>query len=235
VKNSLIQLRRIFNTIDTLTDINLCVNFLSQIKDEKVFMIISGKLGQLVLPNIHDLPQLHSVYIFCENNSIHEKWMKDWGKVKDVFTDIEHICGTLKNDTQQCDRNSVSISVTSGDLNRLDPSFMYTQLLKQMFLEVEYHDDAKTDFTEFCREQYHNNPDELIIIDEFAQDYGAHTPIWWYTRECFTYKMLNRALRTQDIEIIIKMGFFLCDVHRHIEEVHSQMEHKGIFTAYRGY
>ncbi len=46
--------------------------------------------------------------------------------------------------------------------------------------------------------------------------------------------MLNRALQTQDIEIIIKMSFFLSDVHRNIQELHSKMEHNGILTVYRG-
>jgi len=36
--------------------------------------------------------------------------------------------------------------------------------------------------------------------------------------------MVNRALRTQDIEIIITMSFFLCDLHRNIEQIHLQIE-----------
>jgi len=233
-QNSLIQLRRIVNTINTFADIDQCVDFLTKNKDEKIFMIVSGTLGQFIVPNINHLPQLQSIYVFCENTSIHKQWAKDWTEVKDVYTCIEKICDILKEDTQQCDRNSVLMRVTSEDLNRLDPSFMYTQLFKKNFLEMEYDDDAKTEFIEFCREQYHNNPNELKIIDEFEEHYSTHPPIWWYTRECFTYKMLNRALQTQDIEIIIKMSFFLSDVHRNIQELHSKMEHNGIFTVYRG-
>ncbi|CAF0841308.1 unnamed protein product [Rotaria sordida] len=233
-KNSLNQLRRIVDNIDTFTNTNQCFDFLTQLGDEKVFMIVSGTLGQLIVPIIHHMSHLNSIYIFCENQLKHEQWANEWTKMKGVFSQIDNLCDILITDIRQCDRDSISISVTSDDLNRLDPSFMYTQLLKKLFLEMEYNDDVKKEFIDFCREQYRDNPYELQIIDEFEHDCGTHTPIWWYTRECFIYKMLNRALRIQDVEIIIMMSYFIRDVHRHIQEIHSQTIHQDSFTVYRG-
>ena len=50
--------------------------------------------------------------------------------------------------------------------------------------------------------------------------------------------MLNRALRLMDVDVIIKMGFFIDDLHRHIEQLHSKQfggHHSGeIFKVYRG-
>ncbi|CAF4430936.1 unnamed protein product, partial [Didymodactylos carnosus] len=192
-------------------------------------------LGQSTVPNIHHLPQLDSAYVFCRNKTKHEQWTKEWSKVKGVFTGIDLICDRLKQDTQQCDHDSVSISVTtSGHLGNLDPSFMYTQLLKETLIEMQYDDKAKTVLANFCRDQYHDNPREKQIIDQFEQDYDNHKPIWWYTREGFTYKMLNRALRTQEVETIIQMGFFLRDVHQHIEKIHSETEYQDTLKVYRG-
>jgi hypothetical protein len=34
--------------------------------------------------------------------------------------------------------------------------------------------------------------------------------------------MLNRALRTMEVEVIIKMGFFVRDLHKHIAELHLE-------------
>ena len=234
--NSMTQLRKIVNTIDTFTDTDQCVGFLSDIKDEKVFILVSGDIAQSIVPRIHDTSQLDSIYVFCVKKSKHEQWVKQWAKVKGIFTEIDSLCNTLKRDAQQCDRDFTSISVTSKDLNQLDPSFMYTQLLKETLIEMPHNEKEKTQLADFCREQYRDNLFELQIIDEFEHSYHLHTPIWWYTRECFTYKMLNRALRTQEVEIIIKMGFFLRDAHRQVEELHSsQMEHHGDpITVYRG-
>ena len=111
---------------------------------------------------------------------------------------------------------------------------IHTQLLKEILLDMKYDDKAKKELVEFCREQFQNNPHELEIINEFEQTYHTHTPIWWYTRECFTYQLLNRALRIQDIQVILKMGFFLRDVHRHLEELYSKLDQNKIITVYRG-
>ncbi|CAF1430534.1 unnamed protein product, partial [Adineta ricciae] len=233
-KNSLTQLRTIVNTINTFTNPDECIPFLDQITDEKAFMLISGSLSQTIIPCVHHAPQLESVYIFCANKSKYEQWASDWPKIKGIFTDIESICEVLKRDAQQCNQDSVTISVTSKNVDRLEPSFMYTQLLKEVLLEIEYDEKAKTELVEFCREQFHNNPHELGIINEFERDYHLHTPIWWYTCECFTYQLLNRALRIQDVEVILKMGFFLRDVHRHLEELHSYMDKNSLIYVYRG-
>jgi tetratricopeptide (TPR) repeat protein len=36
------------------------------------------------------------------------------------------------------------------------------------------------------------------------------------------------------VDIIIKMGFFIADLHRHIEQLHNEQFDGGIFTVYRG-
>src|ERR1700722_11656612 len=93
----------------------------------------------------------------------------------------------------------------------------------------------KQKLAEYCRLQYADNSNELQIIDEFERKYDLPSPIWWYTRECFTYSMLNRALRTMDIDIVIKMGFFIRDLHHQIEQLHAQQSYTRIpLTAYRG-
>ncbi|CAF2783696.1 unnamed protein product [Rotaria sp. Silwood2] len=233
-RNSITKLRRIVNRIDRFTDVNQCADFLTKIEKEKIFIIVSGSLGQSAVPDIHDMPQVDSIYVFCEDRSKHSQWAENWTKVKGVFTEIDSIYDVLKRDTQQCDRDSTTISVTSGDLNRLDPSFMYTQLLKDILIDMVHDEEERKELADFCRQNYHDNPTELKIIDEFEKDYHEHTPLWWYTLECFTYKMLNRALRMQEVQNILKMGFFLRDVHRNIVELHSQTKHDSPFTVYRG-
>ncbi|CAF5061563.1 unnamed protein product, partial [Rotaria sp. Silwood1] len=96
---------------------------------------------------------------------------------------------------------------------------------------------AIKDLVTLGQEKYKGNKKELKIIDEFQHTYQPALAIWWYTRQCFTYKMLNRALRTLDGDIIIRMGFYLCDVHRQIENLHNKQineYHGKTFPLYRG-
>ncbi|CAF4452066.1 unnamed protein product, partial [Adineta steineri] len=109
---------------------------------------------------------------------------------------------------------------STDTLKQLEPTFMYTQLFKEVLLDIKYSDKAIKDLTTCCREVYLNDKAQLLLIDEFERDYNSQQAIWWYTRECFTYKMLNKALRFMDADIIINMGFFLRDVHKQIQQLY---------------
>ena len=235
---SIAELRRVVSSVQTFIDNDQCLEYVTDIKNEKAFMIVSGALGQQVVPLIHDIPQLYAIYVFCTQKKTHEQWIKDYSKVKDIFTQIDPLRDILKQDVRQADINMTSISIVSPstaiDLNQLDPSFMYSQLMKNILLKMKFNESAKTDFIEFCILQQFENQSAIDVINEFDGDYDRTSPIWWYTRDCFIYSMLNKALRTQDIETIIKMGFFMRDLHREIEKLHFNTDNRSPFTVYRG-
>ncbi len=164
--------------------------------------------------------------------------IKKWTKVKGVFIDISFICVQLKRDIQQCEQTLTPIGIVSAssaiDLHELDPSFMYSQLLKEILLKMEHSERVKQEFVNFLRVWYHENHAQLHTIDKFERDYDRSSPIWWYTKESFIFSMLNRALRTQDIDIIMMMGFIIRDLHRQIEELHSKVNYHHPYTVYRG-
>ncbi|CAF5093258.1 unnamed protein product, partial [Rotaria sp. Silwood1] len=228
-KNSLQHLRKIVASITTFTDAQQCVNFVSEIKKEKVFMIVSGSLGRQIVPEIEALPQLEAIYVFCGNQSVHEQWAKKISKVKGVYTKIEPICQALEIDRQRCDQAMIPIS-----FNGRDALFMYTQLLKEALLEIE-DDDVKSikDLVEYCRLQNDVDEDEIKLVE---REYRDHTPIWWYTAETFIYPMLNRGLRQMDVDIILKMGFFIRHLHQHITELHREQKASmpAKFQVFRG-
>ena len=114
---------------------------------------------------------------------------------------------------------------------------MYTQIFKEILLEMDHDDKSMDDLVVHCRTLHHDNDAELTIINEFQNAYRAKAAIWWYTRECFTYQMLNRALRTLEGDTIIKMGFFMRDLHLQIEDLYRQQTSdcpEKCFVVYRG-
>jgi tetratricopeptide (TPR) repeat protein len=238
------SLRRVVNDTNIFTDVDECVNFLSEITDEKVFMILADALGECILvPLIYDMSQLDSIFVLCEDESRHERWKKNWPKIKGVFTEIGSICHSLEKAARRCDQNTISVSflpisgATSESLDQLDQSFMYTQILKEILLEISHDEQFIKEFTAYCRRQYDDNDAELDNINTFEREYHLRSPIWWYTYTSFLYPTLNRALRTQEIETIIKMGFFIHDLHQQIEKLHSDQfggQSRQALTAYRG-
>jgi tetratricopeptide (TPR) repeat protein len=238
IKYSITQLQHIVADLKTFTDADECRDFLTNIVNEKAFMIISGQLGHQILSLIQDISQLHSIYIFCEHQARHEEWVKEYRKVKGVFNQIKSICDTLKRDVRQSESDMAPISIMSIpstiNLDELDPSFMYSQLLKETILNIEFDKEAKAKFANFCRVNYADNKTQLQKIDTFEREYAQHSAIWWYTKEPFIYSTLNKALRTQDITIIIIMAFFLKDLHREIEKLHQKSQETSEIIVYRG-
>jgi tetratricopeptide (TPR) repeat protein len=230
--------------VNIFTQPDQCIQFLNGIKTEKAFVITSGSLGQQFVLNIHALPQLDVIYIFCRNQSLREQWAKAWTKIKGVHTQIKPISDALQLAVKQCNQDSIAVSfitideeISNVNLNQLEPSFMYTQIFKDILLEMEHDEKSIKNLAIYCRKFYNDNIPQLDIIHEFENNYRSKSPIWWYTRECFTYQMLNRALRTLEGDTIINMGFFIRDLHQQIQQLHQKQVNsyrKKCFIVYRG-
>jgi tetratricopeptide (TPR) repeat protein len=197
------------------------------------------------VPLIHDVVQLHTIFIFCKNKTGHEQWAKEWFKIKGIFTEISPICEALKEVAQQCEQNAIPISLisTSDDvskknLDQLDPSFLYTQIMKEILLKIKFEPKHFAEYIDHCCDVFAENKSELKKVKEFKREYHDKTPVRWYSYADFLYKMLNLSLRTIDVNIIIKMGFFISDLHCHIERLHKEQfngQNSGSsFTLYRG-
>ncbi|CAF1488410.1 unnamed protein product [Didymodactylos carnosus] len=52
------QLRRIVNCLKTFDNADRCINYILDIKDEQIFLIVSGSLAEQIVPLIEQVPQL---------------------------------------------------------------------------------------------------------------------------------------------------------------------------------
>ncbi|CAF4167327.1 unnamed protein product [Adineta steineri] len=203
-------------------------------------MIVSGSLGKHIVPHVHHMSQVDTIFIFCNNQESHEQWAKEWSKLKGVLTEITPICEALKQAARQCEQNAISISFVALNkkLDQLDPSFMYTQILKEILLTIDFEDKHFKEFITYCREAFGNDKNELKNINQLETAYKNNTSIWWYTWDAFLYPMLNQSLRSMNVDIIVRMGFFIKDLHRDIQRLHSEQfngDQSGTtFTVYRG-
>lgn len=246
IDQSINQLKKIVNTVELFDDTDQCVDFITDIKQEKVLMILSDQLSQNLLPLIHDINQINSIYIHSTERLANKYSTTKWNKMKGTFNDISFICQTMKEDATKCDHNSISISFvplnrskkSKQNLDQLDSTFMYTQILKEILLSIDYNEQHIRDFTKYYRENFIDNPSQLENIDDFEKNYEKHSPIWWYTHQYSFFSILNRALRTFEVDTIIQMGFFIQDIHRQILKLHLQQFYKSNrsekFFIYRG-
>lgn len=75
------ELRQVINHLRTFNDMDECEQYIRQITKEKVVLIVSGALGQELVPRLHDLPQFSACYVFCQDQKRNEEWANKYHKV----------------------------------------------------------------------------------------------------------------------------------------------------------
>ena len=61
------KLRAIIDYLQCSTSINVCVEYIRNLNNQLVFVIVSSSPSLQLLEQIHDLPQVHSIYIYQDN------------------------------------------------------------------------------------------------------------------------------------------------------------------------
>ncbi|CAF4068851.1 unnamed protein product [Adineta steineri] len=241
-QNIFVQLKANTDNVNIFKQRDECVDFLTDAEENiKFFLVLENTMAQHIMSLMNDISQLHSVYIFNNIKSQHEEWITKWQKIKSVHTNVNDLCQALKFDIKQFNQDTIAMSFITVDemastdnLNQLEPTFMYTQLFKEILLDMKHDEQEIKQFISYCRDRDCGSSKN---IDEFEKKYQPQSAIWWYTYPSFIYSMLNYALRSMEGDIIINMGFFIHDLHQQIQQLHQQQVnsyHGKPFLVYRG-
>lgn len=86
------ELRSSINHVTTFEDGNLCQQYIRTVDlQDRLVLIVSGRLGQEVVPHIHQVRQLSSIYVYCMDKQRNEQWAKTFTKVSH-FSDNLSLC-----------------------------------------------------------------------------------------------------------------------------------------------
>ena len=76
------KLRQIINHLKTFDDQNQCQQHITTLSpQDRLVLIISGRCGRQLVPQIHHLRQLSSIYVYCMDKKANKQWAKDFPKV----------------------------------------------------------------------------------------------------------------------------------------------------------
>jgi tetratricopeptide (TPR) repeat protein len=114
--------------------------------------------------------------------------------------------------------------------NELNGEFLHSQLLIDCLLRMKSNQSDKNELIILCKKIYENNPNELNLIKEFEEKYLPNQAVWWYTRESFLYRLLNKALRVQNIDLLFLFRFFIRDIEDQLKTCQSSSS----IRVYRG-
>ncbi|CAF0973319.1 unnamed protein product [Adineta ricciae] len=237
------ELRQVINYLQTFDNGDQCEEYIRQTIHEKVVLIVSGSLGQIIVPRLHSLPQLAACYVFCSNKEANERWANKYSKVKGVFVIRSELVNKIAQD--QAARNKVedsaSISVISNGPKSLEAHnaiFMWFQLFIEVLLRMHHKSTDRKELIDICKKNYNGNRKEMTIIEEFQMDYKSDNAVWWYTRNACFYRMMNKALRVQDYDILFPLRFLITDIAKQLKDGHEKFirtsDTRTVIRVYRG-
>ncbi|CAF1302017.1 unnamed protein product, partial [Didymodactylos carnosus] len=188
---------------------------------------------QEIIPLIHDYNHIHSIYIYCMNIERYHEWSLQYSKIQNIFADqsnlIKHITNDLEYATEQLFTFNISTLNQKAfqDLTKNAAKFMWNQLLIEVLFRTStdnnnYDIKAKKQMLDACRAYYIDNPKQIQYINKFEREYQQHNAIEWYTKETFLYKIINKALRTENIDALLQYQFYIKDLSKQLEQLHDK-------------
>lgn len=77
------KLRLIIPYVQVFETVAECERYINETSiDERLILIVSGRLGQELVPRIHRHRQILSIYIYCLNKNANSEWAKYFPKVR---------------------------------------------------------------------------------------------------------------------------------------------------------
>jgi tetratricopeptide (TPR) repeat protein len=138
-----------------------------------------------------------------------------------VSTQIDVLIAQIKSDRGRRSHNKIDepLSMSIFDVNvsyKFNDKFLRSHLLIDCLLRMKESSSDMEKLINLCEQEYKENKGELTIIHEFQQNYSASRTLRWYTRESFLFRMLNKALRTQNLDVLFLFRFVIYDIQQQL-------------------
>ncbi|CAF4012957.1 unnamed protein product [Adineta steineri] len=208
-----VKLRSIINRIKKFQDIKQCQQYIEQTSQkDRLILVVNGRLGREIVPYIHQLRQVISIYVYCMDTNSNEQWAYKFSKIKSVVIDLDELVSQIKTDHKIQKKIEEPLAI----------NIFTTNVGADCLLRLKSTETDKNELINIYQNEYVGNHTELSNLREFQQDYSPNKVLWWYTKETFFYKTLNAALRTQNIHMIFLFRAFIYDIYRQLQESQSK-------------
>lgn len=105
--------------------------------NKRVFFITTGSLGKDVVPQIHSLPQIYAIYVFCSDLKWHLPWAQSYNKVRVVCNDDDrYLIPQLAVDVAQANIDWGNAHLQKG--NREEAKKKFNKALENLNGDFKY-------------------------------------------------------------------------------------------------
>ena len=216
------KLLNMFSSFRTYEEPNTCVNFISSLSEEQscVFLILINIQCEYLAEMIIDWPQI--AYIYLYNHTNEQILSSDNNYIPFSTANFKDLFYALARDIELKDGIPPPITVFTYNATTSERSvrdlcsdhqsatFIWFQLLVEVIRGLPHTPTDKQEMIDFLREYFHDCIVEQRQLDCFVNEYNSTEAIQWYTKSGFTFRVLNRALRTQNIDNTLFLLAYAC-------------------------
>jgi tetratricopeptide (TPR) repeat protein len=238
--NQQIQLKllEINPAVQFYTDIQLCIDFIKSIFNEKIFLIISNNLSLDLLESISLLQSILAIFIYDNNNNINQEinnLKSQYPKIIDRYTNENDLLRSIEEKIQFIEKQTFVYSLFNEkqNLTKESASFLWYQMLINILKQIPQNENVCNEMLNKYSDYYQTNRYELEKIELFHKNYTREQAIQWYINEYFLYKLLNYALCTKNIQLLYSFRFFIIDLCFEIEKQYEYIKNQGNLIVYR--
>ncbi|CAF1201967.1 unnamed protein product [Rotaria sordida] len=168
---------KIHNEFKTFESVDECENAIQQLsKTSRAIIVISGGFGRELLPRIHDLPQVLTIYIFCMDQAKHLEWAKQFNKIKAIIVDLHKLISTIQFDHELRINVTKPIQINIPDPNsksenKILDTFQYSSKYLVIAGELQYTEKTMRDIATEIVNRFKSDPnrDFNVLISETVQ------------------------------------------------------------------
>ncbi|CAF1320040.1 unnamed protein product [Rotaria sordida] len=204
-------LQQVNDYILICSNLDTCLEYINQIKTEKLFLILSGQSADEMIDKVHDYKQVDSIYIFCINNIKYEHYLKEdhekYYKLVGIYTEHESLLRAIQENIRYLIKQSQATSLFEQD----------ERSMRNLSSELHNFDAFRAFKYVLLKTDYDREQAKREMLETF-----------------------NKALRTEDYEALLILRFFINDLCENLrlkyDDLKQRQEQLGSSTvvSYRG-
>ncbi|CAF1115832.1 unnamed protein product [Rotaria sp. Silwood1] len=164
--------------------------------------------------------------------------------IRGIFTDMDTLIAKIQdhhNQRQRCQDIDTSFAFnifniyndnkTDRSSSDLNAQFLHSLLILDVLLRMKKTSSTNTnELIHLYSKAYNDNPIELNDIKNFILTYSPNQALWWYTSNTCLYRILNKAFRVDNINLLYIFHSFIHDLHQQLQKCQC----KSFVRVYRG-
>jgi tetratricopeptide (TPR) repeat protein len=210
------DLRKLSNQFKTFDNSNECKLYIQSLSiDERIMLIVSGQLGREIVPCIHKIEQIYTIYVYCFDAKTNGEWVKPYFKIKSVLTNKDALIKQIRLDNKKeidpINNDPLYINIHGNNPN---DQFIHSQLLIDYLLKTKNNSTIDTQFFTLCKTEC---AEDNLQLKNFEENSSSKNILWWLTKDKFLSKIITKSLQTRNIDLFYSSRFFIHDINQQLQ------------------